>query len=325
VRFETVGGPEVLNVDEVAVRDPAEGELRIRVEAAGLNRSDSIFRSGYHPVQPVFPTLLGSEAAGTVESLGPGVTGFEVGEIVSVIPRMAPEHGTLGELINVPARFVTRHPAQLSMVEASALWAPFLTAHGGLVLCGGIAKGDLVVITAASSSVGLAAIQIANMLGAVPIATTRDRSKAQQIADAGAQHVIVMDEEDVSARIMEISGGKGARIVFDAIAGPGMQVLAGVLGFKGIYVLYGVMSPEPTIFPIQAAFAEHLTFKTYVLEAGRDSQQPGIDFISRGIESGKLHPIVDRIFAIEDVVDAFHHLESNRQVGKIVLDMAEKS
>src|SRR3546814_5675766 len=98
---------------------------------------------------------------------------------------MAPEHGTCGEIINVPARFVTRHPASLSMIEAAGLWSPFLTAYGGLVTTGGLVSGDLVILSAASSSVGLAAIQIAIQRGAIPVATTRLPHKKQRLLDAG--------------------------------------------------------------------------------------------------------------------------------------------
>src|SRR3546814_9246364 len=111
IRIDKTGGPEYLRVKDIPVRAPGTGEIRIHVEAMGINLSDVIFRYGHHPVKPQFPSLIGSEAAGTVEAIGEGVQGFSVGEEVSVIPRMAPEHVTCGEMINVPARVVRRHQA----------------------------------------------------------------------------------------------------------------------------------------------------------------------------------------------------------------------
>src|SRR3546814_2888845 len=124
---------------------------------------------------------------------------------------MAPEHGTCGEIINVPARFVTRHPASLSMIEAAGLWSPFLTAYGGLVTTGGLDSGDLVILPAASSSVGLAAIQIAIQRGAIPVATTRLPHKQQRLLDAGAHDVIVTQEEDLKIGRAHVTAGRHAQ------------------------------------------------------------------------------------------------------------------
>src|SRR3546814_4360457 len=109
------------------VRQPGPGELQIRVDAIGLNRADILFRYGHHPTRPNLPSMIGSEAAGTVESVGPGVTGFAVGDPVSVIPRVTTDYGTCGELINIPARYVAGYPSELTPVEAAGLWMAYLT------------------------------------------------------------------------------------------------------------------------------------------------------------------------------------------------------
>ncbi len=319
VRLHEAGGPEVLRVDEIDVRDPAPGEVRVRVEAIGVNRSDSTFRSGHHPVKPVFPSMLGSEAAGRVERLGEGVTEFAIGDAVSVVPRMAPAYGTYGELIIAPAEFLVRHPENFSMIQAAALWAPFLTAHGGLFDKGDMKEGDVVILTAASSSVGLAAIQLVNMAGGVPIATTRSRDKAQALLDAGAAHVIVTDEEDVAARVAEITAGKGARLVFDAVAGPGAAALAQSLAMGGRYIIYGMLSSEPTPFPVGLSFARGLTMETYIVASKRPLLDRAIGIITDGVARGLLSPIVARTFPLEESVAAHRYMESNAQFGKIII------
>ena len=320
-RLHRTGGPEVLVVETIAVRPPQAGEVRISVAAAGLNRSDSIYYHGAHPVQPVLPSLLGQEAAGRIESIGAGVTGLAIGDAVSLLPRMAPAFGTIGALIVAPAAYVIKHPPQLTMVEAAALWAPFLTAYGALFMAGNLRRGQTVVITAASSSVGLAAIQLANRAGATPIAVTRTDDKAERLRDAGAQHVIVTGTHPVGEAIRRLTDGRGADLVIDAVAGPGIIELAGAIAMQGRYVLYGILSGAPTPLPVQAAFASHLTFTTFVLDPAVIDFGPAIADIASGLASGALKPAIDRVYTLEAISEAFGHLESNRQFGKIVLTM----
>lgn len=319
IRFHRTGGPEVLQVDRIDIRAPREGEVRIRVEAVGLNRSDSNYYHGRHPVQPVLPSLLGQEAAGTIEAIGPGVTGLAKGDAVSVLPRMAPEFGTMGSSIIAPSAFVIRHPDSLNMIEAAALWAAFLTAHGCLFAAGNLQPGEHVVITAASSSVGLAAIQLANLAGAIPIAVTRDNGKADRLRQAGAAHVIVTGEEEIGAAIRRLTKGKGAELVIDAVAGAGITALASAIAFQGRYILYGILSGEPTPLPVASLFASQLTIRPWVLDPAIADLRGAITDITRAIESGQIRPVVDRVFDLDDVVEAYRYLESNRQFGKIVL------
>jgi NADPH:quinone reductase-like Zn-dependent oxidoreductase len=126
----------------------------------------------------------------------------------------------------------------------------YLTAWGALVDIGKLSSGDAVIITAASSSVGIAAIQIANMLGAVPIATTRTSSKKAALRDAGAAHVIATEEQDLVAEVKRMTDGKGARIVFDSVAGPQVETLAQAMAREGILFVYGFLSGKPTPFPM---------------------------------------------------------------------------
>src|SRR5437763_15975197 len=192
VRFHKVGGPEVLRIEELEVPPPGKGEVQIAVKALGLNRAESMFRSGQYLEEPKLPARLGYEAAGTVAAVGPDVRGFAVGDAVSTIPSFSLNaYGLYGDLANAPAHAVTHHPASLSWVEAAAVWMQYLTAYGALIDIAGLSKGDAVVIPAASSSVGLAAIQIANRVGATPIALTRGRSKRQALVGAGAAHIVV--------------------------------------------------------------------------------------------------------------------------------------
>src|SRR3546814_10823058 len=162
--------------------------------------------------------MSGSEAAGTVESVGDGVTGFAVGDPVSVIPRVTADYGTCGELINIPARYVAGYPSELTPVESAGLWRAYLTAFG-LAEAGSLGSGDVVLLPAASGSVGIAAMQIANMMGAKPIAITRGRPKGQKLQDDGAAAVIERGEETVAEHVMDITNGTDGRAKLNPIGG----------------------------------------------------------------------------------------------------------
>lgn len=323
IQFYETGGPEVQRIEEVVVPAPGPGEVRIRVAAIGLNRSDLIFRSGHHPMKPPSPSGNGAEAAGVVESVGAGVSGFAVGEEVCVVPHMNPQRGTYGELINVAASMVMKASPHLTMVENGAFWASYLTAWGGLVEEGKLAAGDFVVIPAASSSVGLAAIQIARMLGAIPIALTGSESKMEALSAAGATHVLHSSDRDLAAQIMAISAGVGARVVFDPVGGDLTMVLASAMAKRGIYVLYGVMAGGVTPFPVGPAFEKLLAMTIFRLDfVNRPEELPrALAFLEEGLARGVLKPVIDSTFMFEEVVKAHQHMASNRQFGKIVLTL----
>src|SRR5688572_7219952 len=163
IRFHRFGGPEVLGIEQVDIPPPGHGEVLIRTKALGLNRADALFRSGTYIETPArFPAGLGLEASGIVEAVGAGVFEFAPGDAVSVIPpRSTARWPAHSERATFPAELIVKHPAALSWDIAAALWMPYLTAYGALVDIAAVDRGDFVIITAASSSVGIAAIQTA--------------------------------------------------------------------------------------------------------------------------------------------------------------------
>ena len=227
VRFHKIGPPEVLQLDELPLPEPANGEVRLGVKAIGLNRAEIHFRQGRYRFSPVFPSKIGYEASGVVEAIGPGVNRAWLGKTVSTIPAFpANKYGVYGEAAIVPVAAIAEYPAHLSFAEGAAIWMQYITAYGALIHEGKLAKGDFVLITAASSSVGIGAIEIAKAQGAISIASTRSAKKKAQLLELGADHVIVTDEEDLPERVNAITRGKGARIVFDPIGGKGLEALA---------------------------------------------------------------------------------------------------
>ncbi len=323
VRFHRTGGPEVLQLDELDLGQPKAGEVRIRVRALGLNRAEAMFRAGAYLEAPRLPAKLGYEASGEVEAVGQGVTGLEVGDAVSTIPSFSMnQYGVYGDAAIVPAHAVARHPANLTWSEAAAIWMQYLTAYGALIEIGRLAKADAVVITAASSSVGLAAIQIVNSLGAVSIAATRTGAKRDALTKAGARHVVATEEQDLVKEVMRITAGKGARFAFDPVGGKGVEALAAAMGDGATIFLYGALAPEPTPFPLFSALAKNLVVRGYTLFSivgSQESLERGKRFVIEGLASGILKPIIARSFPLRDIVEAHRYLESNQQIGKVVV------
>jgi NADPH:quinone reductase-like Zn-dependent oxidoreductase len=191
-----------------------------------------------------------------------------------------------------------------------------------LIDIGGLTKGDTIVIPAASSSVGLAAIQIAKKVGAVPIALTRASSKRQALLDAGAAHVIATDEHDLVKEILGLTGGKGARMVFDSVAGPTLTKLVQATAQLGIVFLYGALSPEPTPLPLFDVLARWTTIRGYVMmEITGDPKrlERAKKFINDGLAEGSLKPIIAKTFPLDQIIAAHRYLESNQQIGKVVV------
>ncbi|MGX9178659.1 zinc-dependent alcohol dehydrogenase family protein [Mesorhizobium sp. BHbdii] len=323
VRFHQHGGPEVLRIENVDIPRPSRGEIQIRVKALGLNRAEALMRWGTYIQTPPLPSGLGLEAAGVVEAVGEGVGGFAPGEAVSVVPPPSMARWpAYGEIATYPAHLVVKHPPSLSWEEAAAVWTQYLTAYGALIDIAKLSRDDFVVITAASSSVGLAAIQIANMVGATPIAATRTSAKREALLEFGAAHVISLADEDLEARLKDIAGPEDIRVVFDAVGGPIFAPLTAAMARGGILIEYGGLSPEPTPFPLFAVLAKTLTLRGYLVHeiTGDPARlEAAKTFILDGLMSGSLRPVIAKTFPFEQIVEAHRFLESNEQFGKIVV------
>lgn len=322
VRMHELGGPEVLRLEELTLPPPAAGEVRIRVEAIGLNRSEALFRAGQYPVRPQLPCFNGYEAAGIVEALGPDVAGVAPGDRVCVLPNFRlGDYCVYGEQALVPARSLIAAPPGLTPAEAASVWMQYFTAWA--VLEAGRAQlGDHVLITAASSSVGLAAIQLANWTGAVPIALTRSSAKAAALRAQGAQHVIATGESDVAAEVLRITGGKGAQVAFDPVGGPAVEKLAAAMGEDGVIIIYGSLGGQPTPWPHWPACFKSLSLRGWV--ASYIWNHPARfervrTLILQGLASRHLKPVIAKTFPLREIAAAHAYLESNAQVGKVVV------
>ncbi|MDH6161736.1 NADPH:quinone reductase-like Zn-dependent oxidoreductase [Leclercia adecarboxylata] len=323
VVFNQTGSADVLEIKNVDLPAPSADEVQIAVRAIGINRAEIMYRTGQYVIEPQFPARLGYEAAGVVTAVGAKVTAFRSGDIVSVIPAFSfSDYGMYGEVVNAPAHAVVKHPQNLSFEQAAASWMMYVTAYGALVEYGEMKKGDHVLINAASSSVGLAAIQIARMRGAIPIAMTRTSEKRALLLEAGATAVIASKEQNVADEINRITEGKGLRIVFDPVGGPDVAEIAKVMSDGALFFQYGALDSRDLSIPVFAILGKHLTFRGYELfeiTTNPEKLARAKAFVSEGLGSGALQPPIDKIFTLEQIADAQRYMESNGQVGKIVV------
>jgi NADPH:quinone reductase-like Zn-dependent oxidoreductase len=322
VRVHQPGPPEALQIEELEIGAPGEGEALVQIQAIGLNRAEAAFRRGQYGAPPNYPARIGYEAAGVLLATGPGVTGFVPGQRVSILPNFRQgDYGVYAEQAIVPASSLIAIPDWLGIMDAAAVWMANFTAMA-VIEVGKAGLGDFVIVPAASSSVGLAAIQLANWAGAETIAATRTSAKAEALRTQGARHVIATQEVDVPAEVMRITGGKGARLVFDPVGGPYVMTWANCMAERGILFQYGGLSGEPTPYPHWPAAFKGLSVRGWIASEiwGKPERfAPYKDLILRGLEGGQLKPVISRTFTLDEIVEAHRFLESNQQVGKIVV------
>jgi NADPH:quinone reductase-like Zn-dependent oxidoreductase len=328
VRFYETGGPDVLRVEEGDPGAPGAGEALLEIDAVGVNRGEAAFRGGHYIVKPSFPARIGSEASGRILRLGAGVEGWAVGDPVFTLPTFPiGAYGVYATEAVVPVSSLVKRPEWLDPRQSAATWVAFLTAWGGMVETGRLARGEHVIIPAASSSVGLAAVQIAHDLGATPIATTRRLGKAAALIEAGADHVVATEEEDLPQAVARITDGKGVRFIFDPVAGPYAETLFQCLADEGVLMIYGGMANQPATFPRQLAIRRNLTMRGYnffPLLVDKARLKVAYDYIAERLRRGAFKMPIAETFPLGEVVEAHRRLEANEHVGKILLTPGER-
>lgn len=325
IRFHELGGPEVLRVEDVPVRAPGPGEVRIRVEAIGLNRAEVNFRRGTYLEAPRLPAGLGCEAAGVVLEVGPGVARWSVGDEVSVVPAFSQnDYPVYAEEALVPAAALVARPDGLDAVRSAAVWMPCVTVYGMVAETVRVRPGDRVVVTSASNSVGVTALQVLRHLGAVPIATVPTgkarRDHAGALHAAGAAHVVVAGEE-LAADLLAATDGHGADLVLDADGGPQVARLVDACAPGATVLVHGGLSGRPTPLPAGGAAPVWLRrFHLFEITGDPAALRRAEHFVRAGLASAAFAPVVDRVFDFHDVASAHAYLDSpDRAPGKPVL------
>jgi NADPH:quinone reductase-like Zn-dependent oxidoreductase len=328
-----VGGPEVLEVREGKDPEPGEGQVRVRVHAAGVNFADCMARIGLYPDAPKLPTVVGYEVAGVVDKLGPGVTAPAVGARVLAMTRF----GGYSEAVVVPVHMAVPMPDDLTFEQGAAIPVNYLTAWAMLVWLGNAHAGEKVLVHAAAGGVGQAALQICKIRGAEVIGTA-SKSKHARLRELGVAHTIDYTTEDFEVEVKRITGGRGVDIVLDAVGGESFAKSYRSLAPLGrMYVFGGSgFAPKGTrnLFSVLKAFLALPTFKPMTLMSenrgvhgvnmghmwGETQKLRGmLDDIMAEVRAKRLTPVVDKTFPFAKAGDAHRFIQDRKNFGKVLL------
>ena len=339
IRFYKNGGPEVLKTEEVARPQAKGSEVSMRVQAIGLSRTDLLWREASYFEQPVFPAQIGYDAAGVIESVGPEVENLKVGDRVSTFPATSLlDYTAHGEAAIYPERALLAYPENLNAVQAAAANTGLFGAYFAMVELAGLKPDQHVVITAASSSMGIAAIQLVNALGGQSIAITRWAAKQERLAATGAHHVLIAGSDDVQEALLEITRGHGADVVYDGVGGPGLEELVWATKRFGHIIVYGCLGgmANTTPLPLGACFLRglnlHASYKIFDftghprlgIPANREAIERAKRLVFGGLASGLFKPIIDRVFiGLHEYAAAHRYMGTNAQIGKIIVSLEE--
>jgi NADPH:quinone reductase len=319
------GGPEVLELRDVDLPEPAPGQVRVRIRACAVNRADLLQRMGAYPAPPDAPQdIPGLEMAGEVDAVGAGVTELAKGDRVFGLAG----GGAYAEAVTVHARTLARIPANLDFTQAAAVPEAFITAYDAMVLQGELGAGDVVLVHAVGSGVGTAAVQIARAIGARSIGTSRTDEKLDRARALGMNEGIVPGKNDrgpeFAARVKELTEGQGADVVLELIGGSYVPESVASLRTKGRLVLVGLLAGARADIDLGVFLRRRLRMLGTVLRARPlEEKILAAQLLDRRLAplfaSGALKPVVDRVLPLERAGEAHAYVGANEGFGKVVL------
>ncbi len=311
------GGPEVLEVLEVAVPEPGSGEVRIRVAAAGVNYADIMQRDGLYPNGPKPPYGAGFEVAGVVDALGPNAAGWKGGDAV-----MAFCQNGYSEYVTAPAVTLLPKPAELSFEQASAIPCQYLTAYHALLTLGRLKAGQTVLVQAAAGGLGTMMVQIARNAGATVIGTCSSADKCALLRELGCQHPVNYAVEDLGARVREITAGHGCDLVIESVGGDIFDRSLHCLKSRGMLVTLGVASKNAaTISSVELLANNWIVAGFHLMGYTTDAAAMGraLADLNTWLAQGKLTVIVRHTFPLEQAAEAHRQISDRKTVGKVAL------
>jgi NADPH2:quinone reductase len=318
IQIHETGGPEVLKLADLPIPAPGPGQVLIRVEATGVNFIEIYFRKGVY--KAALPLTPGSEAAGTVEELGPGVTGFAAGDAVASVSVL----GSYAEYALVPAASLVKVPEGLSMEQAAAAMLQGMTAHYLSHSTFALKTGDTALVHAGAGGVGLLLTQIAARLGARVIATVSTEAKAELSREAGASDVILYTEQDFAVEVKRLTGGKGVDVVYDSVGKTTFEGSLNCLRPRGLLALFGASSgPVPPFDLIQLSgkgslFVTRPTLWHYVSSRAELEWRAG-DVLGWAAK-GELNLRTEYVYPLAEAAQAQIDMEARKTTGKILLE-----
>ena len=328
------GGPEVMEIQDVPVPRPGEGEILVRVRAIGLNFADVFGRLGVYPNTPPPPFIPGLEFSGDVVAVAPGVSRFRGRERVMGYSRL----GSHAEYVRLGADYAAAVPRSMAYEEAAAFLATGMSAYHGIVRLAGLRPGERILIHAAAGGVGLASVQIAKRIGAEVFATAGTEEKLALAGKFGADHLFNYRDTDFAAEITGITKGNGVDVVMDSVGGEVFKKSWRLLAQMGRYILYGVSSVtgKGALNRLKAAAAFSMMrpiFPPSLISANRGIHGFNLGTLTgkeayfsdaaaeilRYYDDGSLKPVIGHLFPFEKIVEAHAFLQARQSSGKVVV------
>jgi NADPH2:quinone reductase len=309
------GGPEVLAVHEVPTPKPGPGEVLVRVRAAGVNPYDTYMRNGAYPVKPALPYTPGSDAAGTIEAVGEGVTKVKLADRVYTAMTLT---GAYAEYALARENQVYPLPEKISFPQGAGLWVPYGTAYTALRHHADARAGEILLVHGASGGVGIAAVQWARALGLTVIGTAGTPRGLELAKKEGAHHVFDHSKAGYPEEIEKATGGRGMDLVLEMLANVNLATDLKLLAFRGRVIVIGNRG-EITINP-RELMARRASVRGFTLWAATDAESAEIHAaIAAGLENGTLRPIVGKELPLKDAPQAHVDVLAPGAFGKIVL------
>jgi putative PIG3 family NAD(P)H quinone oxidoreductase len=322
VKITRPGGPEVLALAEAPLPEPGPGELRVRVAASGVNRADLLQRRGHYPAPPGWPAdIPGLEYGGVVDAIGEGTRLFGAGDVVMGIVG----GGGYAERVVIHEREAVRAPRGMDAAEAGAIPEAFMTAYDALFAQMRLSAGETVLVHAAGSGVGTAAIQLARAAGATVLGTSRTVAKLERAGELGLHVGIVADGgEEWPKAVREATGGRGVDVILDLVGGPYVAGNLRALAECGRWIVVGVTGGVTAPFDLRALMTRRASVTGTVLRGRPPEQKMALarEFEACVVplfERGALRPVVTGVYPPERATEAHEAIEANRSFGKLLL------
>lgn len=318
IQIQQTGGPEVLKLADLPIPEPGPGQVLIRVEAVGVNFIEIYFRKGVY--KSALPFVPGSEAAGTIEELGPGVTGFKAGDAVASVSVL----GSYAEYALVSAASLVKVPAGLTMEQAAAAMLQGMTAHYLAYSTHPLKAGETALVHAGAGGVGLLLTQIAKRIGARVITTVSTEEKAELSLEAGASDVILYTQKEFEPEVKRLTGGKGVDVVYDSVGKTTFEGSLNCLRPRGLLALFGASSgPVPPFDLIQLSgkgslYVTRPTLWHYIGNRAELEWRAG-DVLGWAAK-GELKLRTEHLYPLAEAAQAQIDLEARRTTGKILLE-----
>jgi len=318
IQIQQTGGPEVLKLADLPIPEPGPGQVLIRVEAVGVNFIEIYFRKGVY--KSALPFVPGSEAAGTIEELGPGVAGFKAGDAVASVSVL----GSYAEYALVSAASLVKVPAGLTMEQAAAAMLQGMTAHYLAYSTHPLKAGETALVHAGAGGVGLLLTQIAKRIGARVITTVSTEEKAELSLEAGASDVILYTQKEFEPEVKRLTGGKGVDVVYDSVGKTTFEGSLNCLRPRGLLALFGASSgPVPPFDLIQLSgkgslYVTRPTLWHYIGNRAELEWRAG-DVLGWAAK-GELKLRTEHLYPLAEAAQAQIDLEARRTTGKILLE-----